>query len=265
MPTEDYFECRAFDLTVSIFNNGGTVREFFRLAETLGIRRSVLLDRIYRGVRQSNGPLAALYRRFKEDEARNFFASQEDLDAFLGRPGAIDAYLSGQYGINHIYMTRAIALMQHFRELAAFAREALRTELSERGLLDDTLRMYIEELYDVMIASKTDVTQLDTETTLYVHFDFVTLRENDFRIDPRTVATGEALPLHVKYSSGQRADLNRFLRQFGRDVKGMAYLIQRNDVHLSAVLYRSLSWSAAASVDACVLPPAAVSLMRRFA
>ena len=35
MPRADYFACRAFDLTIAIFNNGGILKEFFRLAETL--------------------------------------------------------------------------------------------------------------------------------------------------------------------------------------------------------------------------------------
>jgi radical SAM superfamily enzyme YgiQ (UPF0313 family) len=256
MPPDDYFECRAFDLTVSIFNNGGVVREFFRVAETLGIRRSVLLNRIYRSVRESDGPLATLYRQFRDDETRNFFASREELEAFLEHPGTMDAYLGGEYGTNHIYMTRAIALMRHLSEVAAFAREALRAELSERGLLDSTLDLYLDELYDVIVASRTDVTELDRETTLHVHFDFVTLRENDFRMDPRTVSMRGALPLHVEYSSAQRADLNRFFKQFGRDMKGMAYLIQRNDVHLSAVLYRSLTWTTREQMTAAVIPTA---------
>jgi hypothetical protein len=168
----------------------------------------------------------------------------------------MDAYLGGEYGTNHIYMARAIALMRHFREVAAFARESLRAELSERGLLDPTLELYLDELYDVIVASRTDVTELDKETNLHVHFDFVTLREHDFRMDPRTVSMRGAPPLHVEHSSAQRADLNRFFKQFGRDMKGMAYLIQRNDVHLSAVLYRSLSWTTREQVAAAVMPTA---------
>ena len=37
-----------FDLTIAIFNNGGVLKEFFRLAEALGVKRSTVLHRIAR-------------------------------------------------------------------------------------------------------------------------------------------------------------------------------------------------------------------------
>ena len=55
----------------------------------------------------------------------------------------------------------------------------------------------------------------------------------------------QGLALNVRHSEGQRVDLEKFFRQFGHDVNGMAYLIQRNDVHLSAMLYRGMDYGAA--------------------
>lgn len=240
MPPDDYFECRAFDLTVSIFNNGGIVREFFRLAETMGISRSTVLLRIYRHVRESDGPLAALYEEFKRAEMKNFFPSLADLEEFLNRPGTMDAYLRGEYGVNHIYMNRSIALTTLLDEVAAFTQRAVRAELKDHGLLDRTLDLYLEELPQVVSAQKTRLTELERETLINVHFDFVALHDSDYRVDPREVFLPGGRILRVRYTHDQRTDLEKFFRQFGRDVKGLAYLIQRNDVHLSAVLYRSL-------------------------
>lgn len=259
MPPDDYFECRAFDLTVSIFNNGGIVKEFCLLAESLGVPRSTVLHRIHRSVRESEGPLAAIYREFRSAEARNLFGSLADIEEFLGRPGTMDAYLRGEYGINHIYMSRSIALTTLFHEVATFTRNAVRAELDGRGLLDSTLDLYLDELYRVLVARKTDLTTLDRETVLNVHFDFVTLQEADYRPDPRRHLVPQGLVLTVRHSDGQRIDLEKFFRQFGRDIEGMAYLIQRNDVHLSAVLYRGLEYGSAPLLDELCMADAAAA------
>ena len=247
MPLDDYYECRAFDLTVSIFNNGGIVKEFFRLAEVLGVRRSTVIQHIYHSVRASQGPLADLYEEFRTAEMKNFFNSVEELEEFLGRPGTMDAYYRGEYGVNHIYMSRAIALSTLFEEIAMFTKKAVKSELAVRGVLDPTLELYLDELYQVMVARKTNLTALQQEAFLELHFDFVAMHEADYVIDPRGHFVPEGIPLIVRYSEGARSDLEKLFTQFGRSVEGLAYLIQRNDVHVSAILYRGTEYAATPS------------------
>ena len=90
LPPDDYVACRAFDLTISIFNNAGILREFFRAAEALGVRRSTVLQRVFHAVRATPGPIADLYEEFHRAEAENFFSSREALDQFLAAPGGVE-------------------------------------------------------------------------------------------------------------------------------------------------------------------------------
>ena len=162
MPSDDYFACRSFDLTIAIFNNGGILKEFFRMAEALGVKRSAVLQRISQMVENADPGLQALYDEFKEAEAKNFFATREELDTFLARPGAIDEYLSGVYGVNHIYKARTTALMTLFSVLARIAHEAVTIELREHGFLDPLLSLYLDELLEVTIARKSQLTDLSS-------------------------------------------------------------------------------------------------------
>ena len=111
----------------------------------------------------------------------------------------------------------------------------------------------------MIVARKTDLTTLDRETVLNVHFDFVALQEADYRPDPRQYLMPQGLVLTVRHSHGQRIDLEKFFRQFGRDIEGMAYLIQRNDVHLSSVLYRGLEYGSPSPLDDIRVGDAAVA------
>jgi radical SAM superfamily enzyme YgiQ (UPF0313 family) len=244
MPREEYFECRAFDLTIAIFNNGGILKEFYRLAESLGIPKSKVLARIHELVRARKGPLAEIYDEFRQGESRNFFERRADLEAFLSHPETMPAYLRGEYGVNHIYKARSAALLGFFEQIATIATEAVTAELAEHGLVDDALQLYLRELLQVAVARKSRLTDLDYSSTLTLHFDFPTLHQQDYLADPREHAIPEGFPFTVQHSASQRVDLTKYFKQYGQTQEGIGQFLQRNDTHLSAVLYRGIEYAA---------------------
>jgi hypothetical protein len=243
MSHEDYLECRAFDLTVSIFNNGGVVREFLRLAEALGVRRSAVIARIHASVRAEGGPLVVVYEELRSSEGRNFFATRSELEAFLCQPGTMDAYLRGEYGVNHIYRARSTALLQHFADVATLTRDAVAVELRARGLLDATVELYLDELLAVSIARKSHLTDLDHRVQMTVHFDFPGLHRVDYLADPRQALVPQGVCCTVAHGHAQRTDLRKYFTQYGRTVDGIGQFLQRNDTHLAAVLYRQVEYA----------------------
>ena len=242
MPHDDYHDCRAFDLTVAIFNNGGVVKEFFRLIEALGLMRSMVLDRIHRRVNAVGGPLQPLYEQLRTDETRNFFPRRDALDEFLARPDTMDRYLRGEFGVNHIYTARTTALLTLFDVVAGIAHDAVRAELQEHDLLDPILECYLDELLQVVIASKTRLTELDRSTAMTLHFDFSALHAADYLADPRRVFIADGLRFVIQHTESQRADLRKYFTQYGEGPEGIGWFLQRNDSHLGAVLYRAIEY-----------------------
>jgi radical SAM superfamily enzyme YgiQ (UPF0313 family) len=242
MSREDYVACRAFDLTVAVFNNGGVLKEFFRLAETFGVRRSTVVERIHRLVTSAAGPLQPLYDELRLSEARNFFDRRDELEAFLARPGTIDAYLRGEYGVNHIYKARTTALFTRFETMATIAADAVRAELEERGLLDATLDCYLSELVQVAVARKSDLTNVSRVAEMTLHFDFPALQRADYRADPREVFVPEGLRVIARHTEAQQTDLGKYFAQYGMAPEGLGQFLQRNDSHVSAMLYRALEY-----------------------
>jgi radical SAM superfamily enzyme YgiQ (UPF0313 family) len=242
MPHGDYHDCRAFDLTVAIFNNGGIVKEFFRLIEALGLKRSMVLDRIHRRVNAVDSPLQHLYQELRTAETRNFFPDRQALDEFLARPGTIDRYLRGEFGVNHIFTARTAALLTLFDVVAGIARDAVRAELEEHDLLDPMLEKYVDELLQVVIASKTQLTELNRSTEMTLHFDFSALHAADYLADPRHVFIARGLRFVIQHTEAQRADLRKYFAQYGEGSEGIGWFLQRNDSHLGAVLYRAIEY-----------------------
>jgi hypothetical protein len=242
MPREDYLACRRFDLTIAIFNNGGVLKEFFRLAEALGVKRSTLLHRISQTAGDAR-PLGPIYEEFSQAEARNFFATGAELEAFLARPGTIDAYLRGEYGVNHIYKARTAALTTLFPVLARMAHQCVTAELRRRGLLDEVLTQYLDELLDVAVARKSQLTDLSRSTELFLHFDFHALQRADYLTDPRQVYIPGGRRFRVRHTESQQVDLRKYFAQYGESPEGIGQFLQRNDSHLSAVLYRTIDYA----------------------
>jgi len=254
MPRDDYFESRAFDLTVAIFNNGGILKEFFRLGETLGVPKSKVIARIYQLIRESSGSLADIYTEFRNGEGRNFYETRDELETFLARPETMDAFLRGDYGVNHIYKARTTAILKFFDEVAAIAHEALHAELADHGILDETLELYLHELLQVVVARKSQLTNLDVSTSVTLHFDYKQLQLQDFLADPREYFIPGGRTFTVSHSDTQRVDLRKYFRQYGETVEGIGQFMQRNDSHLSSMLYRGVEYAEAGGVDEAGMP-----------
>ena len=242
MPFDDYTACRAFDLTISIFNNAGILRELFRSGEALGVRRSTVLWRIFQAARATPGPIADLYEEFHRAEAKNFFASREALEQFLAAPGGIEAYLRGEYGVNHIYRARTSALVHLLPQVMALARQAMEEALAEQGVLDETLRCFFDELSLLSLARKSDLIAVDREFEFVTHFDFPALQRVGYAVDPRLAYLPEGVRLQVAHTPSQRADLRKYFAQYGTSIDGLGQFFQRNDSHLNGLLYRQVDY-----------------------
>jgi len=239
MPHEDYLECRRFNLTLGIFNNGHIFEEILNLAGVLGLRRSALIARIHEKVSQNRGAISDIYSEFKEDDRKNFWDTQEDLEAFIAN-GGLDRYLSGEYGSNQLYEFRTQALLEHFDEVVALPIEAIRDELDQNNLSDSELDLYLNELTNLLRASRGDLGQLDIEHRLETHFDFESLRNANYRADPRDHKLDEPRVLVVAHGENARIKLQGYFAQYGSGLEGLSYFIHRNSAR---ELYRTFNFS----------------------
>jgi radical SAM superfamily enzyme YgiQ (UPF0313 family) len=257
MARDDYFDCRAFDLTVAIFNNGGVLKEFFGLAETFGIPRSALINRIHALATATGSPLAGIYHEFRTAEGNNFFERREDLESFLARPGTMDAYLRGEYGINHIYKGRSEALLSFFKEMAHVANVAVQAELDAHGIADPILALYLRELLDVAVARRSDFTDIERSIELNLHFDFPAINAAEYFSDPRVYLIQDGLRFVIRHTEAQKKDLRKYFAQYGTNPEGIGQFLQRNDSHIHTVLYRTVEYgepnlSRVHSAETCV-------------
>jgi tRNA A37 methylthiotransferase MiaB len=240
MSIGDYQDCRAFNLTLAIFNNGNIFDECIALATVMGLKKSSLIEKIHDIVKTTSGEIGALYDRFKEDEERNFWETEQEVLEFLTVGNGFDAYLNGEYGSNQIYKYRTDAVNELFEEISKIVIMALEILIKDAGQYDDLIERYIAELHSILIKRKSDLTDIESHKTIKSNFDFVKLEDQNYLVHPREVFSDQEIPFHIAHSTEQRENLDKYFRQYGKTSEGLAYFLHRNTAR---TLYRQVTYS----------------------
>jgi radical SAM superfamily enzyme YgiQ (UPF0313 family) len=237
MTHEDYVACRQFDLTLGIFNNGAILEELYRSVAFWGITRQEIIHVLHDRVPVTPGPLANLYRQCSLDENSNFWEDRDALMAFVTSKEGFLQYSSGELGRNQLMHWRAVGIFQHFPAVIAAAISAVEDILAARQRLDDTKREYLAALSKLVVAKKSDPTNVEFHEFAESHFDFVRLEALRYTIDPLTTASALKRSFCVAHPAPQKRMLESFFQQFGTDLRGLSHFIHRNPARL---LYRQV-------------------------
>jgi len=234
MPFEDYKRCRRFSLTISVFNNGNIFEEIYGLAAAYDIPRSRIIMRIHELAMQR---LKKMYKRFDEDEERNFFCSREAIKRFLSQPNAVQLYVEGEYGKNQIYAFRASALINCFKKITEIAIDAVQQELELEGLYNSKMQTYLDELKDFIFLKKSDLFNLEVRHNFNAQFDFYKIQKKRFIVRPENYRINKT-QFEIGHTEDKISDLKKYFAQYGSNVEGLSYFIHR---HPARLLYRRAS------------------------
>jgi radical SAM superfamily enzyme YgiQ (UPF0313 family) len=236
MPQADYQECRWFDLTVSIFNNGSILSELYQFAAQFGIKRSDLIRVIHELATKPDSPLRKLYEDYRADEERNFWDDEQSLLAFLATPEALEGYRSGKFGTNQVYMYRTLGMATHLEHVIDVMTRAVEDRLVSVIESNPKVHQYIQELREVMLAIRSNPLDIERSFTLDLHFDFATLSRNGFQMNPLELWHAEPQTYVIGHDDVQRRNLEQLFGQFGKNLDGLSHLIHRSTAQ---VLHRS--------------------------
>jgi len=128
-------------------------------------------------------------------------------------------------------------------QVMALARAAAEEALAEAGIKDALISRFFDELTQLSLARKSDLTAVDREIEITTHFDFPALHTVGYRADPRRAYVPQGLRLRVAHTAGQRADLRKYFAQYGTSLDGLGQFLQRNDSHLNGLLYRQAGYA----------------------
>jgi radical SAM superfamily enzyme YgiQ (UPF0313 family) len=236
MPYEDYQACRNLHLTVEIFNNDSIFSDLFAFLARYGIRRSDFIRRAYDLIVNGGGPMAKLYADFRAEERKNLWDDLAKVEAFTQTPGTVERYIAGEYGTNELYKYRALAVFDGIEALHEVAFQAARTLLDEAGELNDRIGNYLGELARFSLLRKRDPLNTKRPERGFFHYDFVSLLESRFTLDPLTLERPLGMDILIDHTPQQTHLVDGYVQQYGTTLIGLGRILIRANM---GRLYRS--------------------------
>jgi len=237
MPHDDYVECRQFDLTLMIFNNGKILDEIYKSAAHLGLKRSEIITAIHKKATAEDSDLRDIYDAYRDDEEMNFSPTKEALQSFLSNDNGIDLYISGERGRNQTHYWKSVAIFDRLHQVVDCARSCVEALLVDRGLLDSKIKAYFSDLGRLIELKKGDPTNIENIRTISSEFDFPALERSRYLDNPFEMDTHGTLRMRLAHSPERRKIIASYLEQYGKDMRGLAHLTHRYPAH---ILYRQV-------------------------
>lgn len=242
---EDYLVCRALDLSVELFHNGGVFRELCNFLNLHGVPTSQFLVQTHAAAFASDSGLAAIYDGYMRENDEKLWKRQEELERFVAQPDIIARYISGELGSSELYKYKAIAFFQYQEDLHRIAFATGRRLLEDAGALSDLAENYLTQLKRFSLLRKDALLDGALDSIETFDFDFVALMGRRFEANPAD-HTGRRYRLRIRHTDEQRQLIEAYIRQYGTSTNGLGRFLLRTHVNK---LYRGPSYLKA-DVDA---------------
>ncbi|MAH84023.1 MAG: hypothetical protein CBB68_06615 [Rhodospirillaceae bacterium TMED8] len=246
MPHEDYLDCRALDLSVEIFNNGGLFNDLRLFLQQHGVSRANFIKAIHQHVTSEPGPIWEIYQNYRQEEDDNLWQHLEEVESFIASPGVIERYALGEFGANELYRARALAVFENMENLHDIAFTVARQLLAQREPLEKKVDLYLEELFRFSLNRKKNVLDPDRTSSDIYKFDFVALAGQSFTDDPMDVYRPNGVAITVFHEENQKLMIEGYIKQYGTTVIGLGRILLRSHI---AAMYRRVDYTNIAATE----------------
>ena len=140
---EDYLECRALHLIVTIFYNDSLFSSVVKFLKSQGLS----IWRWMEVLRDSVPPpgLCTVFESFREATKTELWTSRDALVEFVRQPGIVERFLSGELGNNLLFVHKTRSITDHVDGLAHLAEHSAIQLLEEAGKDTPEHRQFVTE------------------------------------------------------------------------------------------------------------------------
>jgi radical SAM superfamily enzyme YgiQ (UPF0313 family) len=242
MPFEDYIECRIMNLIVETFYNNSMFEEVFSMVRTLKASVFDCLLHIKNHQEMYTPRIKEIVAEFVRQTSCDLYDSFDEAQAHVLTPEIIEKYIGGELGINELLVHKAL-LFSEFEDISAMVFEAVRQTLRSRDLLTPAVHSYLSELQTFVVLRKrnalTDTTFIGTAD---FHFDFESIRDAHYRVDPNSLPIlAQPVRLVFYHDEKQKRHIANQTKVYLNTPIGLGRMIQRSNLKL---MYRSFGRTA---------------------
>ena len=223
---EDYFECRRFALTVTLFYNDRIFHELTQFLVKRNKRISDWIKYVHSQSRYFPQKLIDLYEHFTAETASELHPSRESLETQIkSESGLIQRHINGEVGNNVLFNTQARAYLEAMDELheVAFgtARDFLGLGPANQASLEEH---YLRELKRYSLMKKQRFVDLRDVTLGHFDFDFIALETENFANMP---TQKKPCDIQFYYKQWQVDFFSDQMARHGTSLQGLGKLLSR--------------------------------------
>jgi radical SAM superfamily enzyme YgiQ (UPF0313 family) len=237
MTYDDYLECRKFNLTLMMFNNGQILDELYKSVSHLGITKSQIIKLIHQKATAIDSELFDVYDSYREDEESNFYTSKDDLIKFLHHEGGLNLYVSGERGRNQLHYWKSVAIFERLPQVLNCAISCIEEILEKEDRLTEVVSLYLRELGTYILLKKGKPASVEESFTFPASFDFLSLERSRYRLNPFESGDLGRFQFRLEHSRERRQTISAYFEQYGSDLKGLAHLTHR---YPARILHRAI-------------------------
>lgn len=231
MSVDDYVRCRVMNLFIETYVNNALCEEIFAALRAMGLSVFDFLvyfhehDELYTPT--LNRILASFVSHTKDD----LYDSYEDAEKSALSSDLFESYLTGELGRNELLDHKALLYLE-LEDSTGVLVQAAKQFLSENGLLNPNAASYLDEIREFILAKKGAVQNTDLVTERTFRYDFKTLEESSFEIDPRYVSeTAGGVRLKFLHDAGQQDHIRHAMELYRNHPGGVGRMIQRSNLN----------------------------------
>ncbi len=225
MSWADWLECRELGLTIEVIHNSDLYSDLAGLCRHFDLSWfDFLLN--FNSKRRSYTPgITQLYDKFRADARDGLWPSREDLVAEVSE--TLDKYLADTEGTNELSKGKAIASVSLFDEIHAVLSQEMEELLKANGCMTELLSLYLQEARQFGKLIKGTLLEYSARYEGDFHFDHVALLNDNYRCNPVSTWSADAIHLVFENSEAQASVIKGYLDQYGTTIDGLGKILMR--------------------------------------
>ena len=228
LPIEDYYECRAFALTIGLFYQDRILFELYQFLKNFEILPSQILEILHQNRINYSPRITQLYQSFDKDTRNELWDRKSDVRKLIKNDKTvIEKYASGELGVNVLFKHRAIAsleLIDDIHEVAfSVALKCLENKISMKEY--NEIKSYLEELKIFSCLRKRNVFDYEKQYNHKFSYDFEKLVKSGFKEYPIKMKTPKEVQFYT--DEVQKIMIKEKIRENGSDINGIGKIISK--------------------------------------
>lgn len=187
MTLEEWLQCRVMSLLVKIYIDRDYFIEVFGLIRRLGLSAVDLLDLLRDEVIPRYPELQSLVERFLLKTIEPLHDTLEEAMEFSNDPSNIEKFRTGELGGNELLVHRALAYLDHSKDLHSALEAAAALFIERHGKLTEDLRHYLTEAARYSHMRKFNPRNFNKDLVDQFSFDFPAAKSRGFQVLPSEI------------------------------------------------------------------------------